>query len=745
MPKLTDAELVAAVEQEERQSIDTHSGELHRERTDALARYRGELLGNEIDGRSQIVDMTILDTIESIMPSLVSTFLGADNSIGEFMPVGPEDEDAAEAETDAVNWNLTQKNDLFSQVNATLRDALLLKNGYMVAYWQSKVDTMCETYQGLADEELAMLMQDQEVTVTEHSDYPDPLWQPPPPEILQQMQMQAQQTGQPFQQPQAPTLHDVKVERKKAEEFVAVESIPPDELLVSRRHRWTSVLDADFVQWRRRVSIGQLRAEGFDVPDNMPAEEEFTQEWAERQRFNEALDYNDETPDPSRRMVIFKDTYIRINLDYSPIDKGIPKLWRVCVINGSKQVILKEEADIIPFAAFSPIIYPHSHIGSSIYDQVKDLGLGKTVLTRQFFDGAYMQTNGQKIVNVDNCPNLDDFLVSRVGGIMRVNGDPSQAVFFPQIPDNGPSILSALQYMDDMVTRRTGVQTNAPNGMDPNSLNNSVTATAVQSASSQAAERTKLIAMTLVSGFKDLFLITHSLLCKHSTKPLQMKLNNKWAIVNPREWTRRTDFKINVGLGTGSPQMKMGALQAMMPVMQAAQQMGLAGPEEAYNYGCEMWKAAGYPVYERFLHPPPTGPDGKPQMPPPQPPPEVQVEQMRGQTAVQIAQAKNQGDMQSAQMHAQIQQSAEQARTQADVTIQQHKIQTDSQIELEKAKLQMAMDDQKHNRDMQTQLAIANINAAAKIEVARITALIANGQAMVEAQMAAAQEPMSAQ
>ena len=68
---LTDAELIAAIEAEEALSLDQASGALADERADALARYRGELLGNEVDGRSSVVDKSVFDTIEWIMPSLV--------------------------------------------------------------------------------------------------------------------------------------------------------------------------------------------------------------------------------------------------------------------------------------------------------------------------------------------------------------------------------------------------------------------------------------------------------------------------------------------------------------------------------------------------------------------------------------------------------------------------------------------------------------------------------------------------
>src|SRR5688572_21371504 len=166
-----------------------------------------------------------MDTIQWIMPSLARIYLGGDE-IGKFEPVGPEDEYAAECETEVCNWYLFNKNDLYSHVIATLTDALLLKNGYMVGFWTKRSDVSTETYTGMADEEVAMLMQDPEVEVVEHSEYPDPLAPVAPP------LGDGNGMGSVSPVAGAPMLHDVKVERKKADEYVGCESIPPNELLV---------------------------------------------------------------------------------------------------------------------------------------------------------------------------------------------------------------------------------------------------------------------------------------------------------------------------------------------------------------------------------------------------------------------------------------------------------------------------------------------------------------------------------
>ena len=499
-------------------------------------------------------------------------------------------------------------------------------------------------------------------------------------------------------------------------------------MLISRKHRWTSLLDADFVEWKRKVTIGQLRSEGFDIPDDIPKSDgdEVSLEWNERQRFMIEQDPEDgEDIDPTRRLVTFRDAYMRIDLR----DAGTPQLWRIARIG--KTIILKEEANIIPFAAFSPIIYPHSHIGTSIYDLIDDIAVIKTVVLRQYIDGLFLQTSGRVAIDF-NRVTLDDLLVTRPGGVVRVEGDPSTAVMPLVSSDLGQSALSGLEYLSTVNEQRTGV-TRYSAGLDANTLNKTATGvTAIQSAANQ---RIELIARTLAGGFRDLFLVVHELALQHSTKPLQLKLNNQWVPINPREWKRRTDFQINVGLGTGTPEQQIQKLQMLAPFLGQASAAGLAGPMELYNFTSELFKAAGYRNPQKFLHEPPRGPDGQPQSPPQQPPPEVQAAQIKAQADQQVASAKMQADQQVAMAKSQADAQAEAARMQADMAIQQHKIQTDAQLELAKHKMQLDLEAARNSMEQQTQIEIAKIKAAAQVQAADITATKMQADSLYQQEM----------
>lgn len=695
MPKLNDEELISAIEAQEASSLDSWSGILAGDRAEALARYRGEPDGTEIEGRSQIVSRDLLDQIEWIMPSLARIFLSGDE-VGKFAPLGPQDETQAEIETAACNWYLMQRNDGFTQLMAAMRDALLLRNGYCLAWWRKETFKEQERYSGLTGEELALVLQDKSVKVVEQEERLDPELGP---------------------------VFDIVVEREKEDEWVNIEAIPPDEIRVSRRHRMGSLEDCDFVQWRHETTIGELRALGYDVEDEAPEAEDTPLEATYRNRFDESQMPNEESRDPSRRRVICKENWMRIDLE----DTGKPQLWRCAYIDGTKRLMIREKADIIPVAAFTAIGYPHSHVGTSFHDLISDLAQVKQALLRQLLDNVYINNNGRTAVDI-NRVNVDDLLVSRPGGVVRVDGNLGDAMLPLPSADLTGGVMGALQYVDQLKETRTGVS-KASAGLDANSLNK--TATGVQMLQSAGRERIELIARTLAGGFVDLFRIIHRLVSKHSTKPLQLQINGKWMEIDPRSWAKRTQFSIAVGMGTGTPEAQMAKLQSVAQFMGQGVPMGLVGPEEFRNWAAEYLKAAGYRNVEKFVKEPQKDPQtGQAVMPPPKPDPMVQAAQIKAQADVQgkqfdaqsrgqELQAKSAADVQAMQLDAQLKREA----AQNALELQRSNDERQAQLELQKLALdreRMAMEfDFKRwqvEYEAQVKLQVAQIQTAAKAQ-----------------------------
>lgn len=133
---------------------------LSEDRADAMDYYLGDMSKDmpAQDGRSKAVSTDVADTIEGLMPSLMDIFAGSDEVV-RFEPVGPEDEEAAQQETDYVNHVFMQQNPGFMVLYSFVKDALLSKVGIVKVWWEEREEEQRETYYDLDENQFAMLAQ----------------------------------------------------------------------------------------------------------------------------------------------------------------------------------------------------------------------------------------------------------------------------------------------------------------------------------------------------------------------------------------------------------------------------------------------------------------------------------------------------------------------------------------------------------------------------------------------------------
>lgn len=671
---MNDQEILNAIEAEEGQAYGYMSSDLAAERSKAMDAYLGLPYGNEIDGRSQVVMSDVADTIEGILPALCKIFAGSDEVV-KFTPKGPEDIEAAEQETEYINHVITQRNSWLPTFYAWAKDALLQKNGYVKAYWNEYDTVKHEKYEGLSDDEFALIMQDEEVEPVAH-------------EEMQVLGMDPM-TGQQMMV----NMHNITVKKKERTGCVKYEAIPPEEVLVSVKCRTVSLKDADFVQHRTRKTISELRAEGFDVPDDIMSYDDasLTDEADSRDLYGE--DQNiDGSVDPSQRYITVRETYIKLDVD----DDGIAELRRIVVIGDT--VYENEITDIIPIACLTPKIMSHRHIGRSMADETMDIQLIKTTVIRNELDSVYLALHGRHAVNADRV-NLDDMLTSRPGGVVRVKGDPAGAILPLVNAHMVGQAFPMMEYLDTIKENRTGI-TKYNQGLDSQSLNK--TATGVAKIMSAAQERMLLIARLFAeTGVKELFLIVHALTLKHQRKQDVIRLRNQWVPVDPRTWVNRSDMTISVGLGTGDKEQQAMQLQTIAAFMQGlAGPVGIITPKNVYNLGAKLVENAGYRRPDEFV----TDPESQ-QMPEPKPDPKA----LEAQAKMQLEQAKlqldQQGKMQNAQMEqAKSQQEMRMKEVEMDhqLRLEAMKAEAQSQLEREKMLLQAELEREKMALQQQT-------------------------------------------
>ena len=91
-----------------------------------------------------------------MLPQLMDIFAGSDEVV-RFEPVGPEDEEAAQQETDYVNHVFMQQNPGFMTLYGFIKDALLSKVGIVKIWWEEREEEQRETYYDLDEAQFAML------------------------------------------------------------------------------------------------------------------------------------------------------------------------------------------------------------------------------------------------------------------------------------------------------------------------------------------------------------------------------------------------------------------------------------------------------------------------------------------------------------------------------------------------------------------------------------------------------------
>jgi hypothetical protein len=675
--------LVSAIERHESLAEESSVGE---DREKALDYYLGNPMGNEVDGRSQVISRDVFDTVEWIKPQISDIFCAGDEVVN-FSPRGPEDVQAAEQETEFVNYVITQKNNWFKIFYDWSHDALLQKTGYVKACWDDGEDRTKETYKGLTVEELVLLLESN-----------------PPGVEINIIKHEETEEG-----------HNVTLEKVRNYGCVKLMNVAPERVLVDHNARGIDLQDPRlaFVEQREHKTVSELRDAGFDVPDDISDSGDGASSWEDAGRDDEnPFRGDDEGSDPSTRRLMVRECWIRFDEN----DDGLAELLHVIIVGTT--ILLKEECDMVPLVALSPTPLPHQHHGLSLADSVSDLQDIKTALLRGSLDNVYLANNGRHAID-DTSVNMDDMLVSRPGGVVRVKGNPAMSIMPLQHSAMGDVGMKAMEYIDRVKQSRTGVNEQSQ-GLDSNTINKNTPYATTSALMSAAQQRIRFIARIFAeTGVKALFQVVHALTMHHSRKEELIRLRNQWVPIDPRQWQKRTDMQIAVGLGAGDKPQQMMFLEKVLQIQTVAVPQGLSDKTKVYNTLKRLSQVAGFKDPNEFWTDPSTQPPT-----PPAPDPAVMAEQAKAQAQMQIEQGKAQTSMQIEEMRSKLKLQELQANLELqasndarDSEREMMRAQMDAelkrkQLELDewKAELQAQMDKYKADLQSATQLQIAGIS-----------------------------------
>jgi hypothetical protein len=202
------------------------------------------------------VSKDLAEAVDWALPSIMRVFTQS-GSIAEFDPIGPEDEQLAQQESDYTNQVIMRDNDGFMVLHDAIKDTLLLKNGYAKHFWEETEKVEEVPYSGLTLDQIAQMLgalerEGAKVEITEQ-----------------------ESTSELIDTPQGPMPVELfnltlKVTRKSGK--VTVLAVPTEEIRVSKRCRG-SLQESPFTEHVTRKTRSELIEMGMprDFVDDLPA------------------------------------------------------------------------------------------------------------------------------------------------------------------------------------------------------------------------------------------------------------------------------------------------------------------------------------------------------------------------------------------------------------------------------------------------------------------------------------------
>ena len=588
-----------------------------------------------LPGRSSACSTDVSDAIEMALPDLIEIFTGED--IATFRPVGPEDVDAAQQETDYVKHVFFEENPGFLNLYSAIKDALSIKTGVFKVFGEEYEEPE-EEFEDQSLDQLASAVQKHGDRVYLKSDLGD------------------------MTDPEMTVDFCIRAKEKWRARVMAV---PPEDFGVSKDTVLLS--ESPYCFHKTRLRAYELKRRGIDAAkvDALPAYGVIDNQVKQaRDRTDQEVDDRGGLGD--HRIVEVIEHYI----------DGEDGRYRLLTDGSALTLLEEDEHPTVPFSAITPYIVPHQFIGESVSDRLIEIQKINTVLTRMTLDSGYFALNQRMYVNMDKANDwtIADLLRNEPNVPVRGKGDNA----IVPLTSGGLSFdtLSAIEHFSVAGEKRTGIVRNSQ-GLNPDTLHD--TARGAMALMSESQKRVRLIASILAhTGIKDVFLLLHRLLRQNATQAETVRLRGKWIDIDPSSWANRQDMTIEVGVGSAGKDAEMARLQAGMVTMQEiiGMQGGVEGPlvklDNIYAYLKRYFeKGLDFKSAEPFLTDPSVQSE-EPQAPPP-PDPAVLEAQAKLQMAQQEAMAKQEMAQQQAQADVQLAQVKAQAEIETARAIAQEK------------------------------------------------------------------------
>ncbi len=626
---MSEDELRQFIAAEVRDALDYTDGEIAARREKNYGYYIGDMSNLPTQrGQSQVIDSTVADQINLILPSLLRIFTSGPR-VFEYDPAPGVDEDLVNTVTDFVNEIVIRKDNRGENMLWQWAfDALVNIVGVLKVWWEEDIEIVTEDYEGLTTEQFVQAGIRTEAAEDE--------------EIVAVTENQSSDGGD------VNVTFDITVQKTINRSKVCIEPIPPEEFVISRDAR--SMEGAVLKSHRTFERVGDLISQGLD-PDFAASLPDYVEHDFADERLS--LLRNTDRPrldstDPMMRQVAVHQGIIKCDYDGTGI-----RDWYFKAAGNEETVRVFE---IEPhdcqmfFVDFCPIPLPHIFYGRCPADALTENQEVSTVLQRQMLDNLYL-TNRPKLEVVTSKLEKGsmDAVLSYAAG-QPVGVKQAGAIAPLTVPFVGQHALTGLQYYNNLAERRSGVSRGSM-GLNPEALaNQSATAANIAYDASQGKIE-QFARIWAHGGMRKLGRAILKSLIKYQDFSRVVRLRGEEQKIDPREWGSLTEIDVNVstGLGSGTKERDLQGLS----LIAAKQEQVFAqyGPEnpavkvnQIVNTYRDMAVCMGFDADKYFTEVPADF-----QIPAQQPPPdpkmiEVQGKLQQGQQRIQLEAQKIQQD-----------------------------------------------------------------------------------------------------
>jgi hypothetical protein len=364
-------------------------------------------------------------------------------------------------------------------------------------------------------------------------------------------------------------LARLRIKFVKSAPRVCIHSVPLDEFRISRKAK--DVDNAPLIGHDQIVNVSALVEMGYPLEQLSEYMHQTPDYYSVDRIFrNRGLDEGDLTDAWDVRYGCY---FIRIDKD----GDGIAELREIHTIGDDHYILYDEVVQYPNFAVWCPDPEPHTLVGDTPADLVKDIQIIKTNMLRGSLDSLAQSIWPRTVFN-QTVTNSDDVLNDEIGAPIRTTTDPAAAVMSINHNFVGQPVFQMFEVMEGLRQSRTGIS-DASKGVDPRALQ-STNVTGIDAIVQGAQERIELCARILAeTGMKQLFKGILREIVNSPNQERMIQLRGKWENINPSTYDPTMRISVNPTLGKGSDMTRLMILQDVKATQtQIMTQFGVENP-----------------------------------------------------------------------------------------------------------------------------------------------------------------------